>query len=115
MSFSVNTGFFLSRSTEIALHIFIGLVFHLVFLGSVVRCYFATTQVHGMQSFHMENAGAKRLVYIVGMFDIWIHDATLTAQFQRTDCEPTYSSTLTLFLMCPGHLLSWRRICAKLL
>lgn len=43
----------------------IGLIFHVVFIGSVFDCYFTSPVVHGMQSFHARGH-SKRLVLIVG-------------------------------------------------
>lgn len=44
----------------------IGLVFHLVYIGSVFDCYFTSPVVSGMKSYHVGTAEAKRLVLIVG-------------------------------------------------
>ncbi|KAJ3558140.1 hypothetical protein NP233_g11569 [Leucocoprinus birnbaumii] len=44
----------------------IGLLFHIVFIGSVFDCYFTSPVIHGMQSFQTQGAEAKRLVLIVG-------------------------------------------------
>lgn len=46
--------------------LFIGLLFHIVFIGSVFDCYFTSPVVHGMKSFQTQQAEAKRLVLIVG-------------------------------------------------
>ena len=59
--------------TGVARLLIIGLVFHLVYIGTVFDCYFTSPVVHGMQRFSVEassvsalNARAKRLVLIVG-------------------------------------------------
>ncbi|KAI0084356.1 Phosphatidylinositolglycan class N-domain-containing protein [Irpex rosettiformis] len=44
----------------------LGLIFHLVYIGSVFDCYFTSPVVHGMKRFKTESAHAKRLVLIVG-------------------------------------------------
>jgi GPI ethanolamine phosphate transferase 1 len=44
----------------------LGLVFHLVYIGSVFDCYFTSPVVHGMKRFRTEASHAKRLVLIVG-------------------------------------------------
>ncbi|OJT08761.1 GPI ethanolamine phosphate transferase 1 [Trametes pubescens] len=44
----------------------IGLVFHLVYIGTVFDCYFTSPVVHGMRQHSIERAEAKRLVLIVG-------------------------------------------------
>ncbi|KAF7302545.1 PigN domain-containing protein [Mycena chlorophos] len=43
-----------------------GLVFHLVFIGSVFDCYFTSPVVHGMQSYRLSTGESRRLVLIVG-------------------------------------------------
>jgi phosphatidylinositol glycan class N len=47
----------------------VGLLFHIVFIGSVFDCYFTSPVVHGMESFKVREPEAKRLVLIVGMLD----------------------------------------------
>ncbi|KAI0776671.1 PigN-domain-containing protein [Trametes elegans] len=44
----------------------VGLVFHLVYIGTVFDCYFTSPVVHGMRQHSLQNAEAKRLVLIVG-------------------------------------------------
>ncbi|KAI0706031.1 alkaline phosphatase-like protein [Cerioporus squamosus] len=44
----------------------VGLVFHLVYIGTVFDCYFTSPVVHGMQQHSLEKGEAKRLVLIVG-------------------------------------------------
>ncbi len=44
----------------------LGLVFHLVYIGTVFDCYFTSPVVTGMQSYGLANGQAKRLVLIVG-------------------------------------------------
>ena len=51
----------------IARLLFIGLIFHLVYIGTVFDCYFTSPVVHGMQAFNPGFSEAKRLVLIVGM------------------------------------------------
>ncbi|KZT65104.1 PigN-domain-containing protein [Daedalea quercina L-15889] len=43
----------------------IGLVFHLVYIGTVFDCYFTSPVVHGMRRFSQNSGEAKRLVLIV--------------------------------------------------
>lgn len=43
-----------------------GLVFHLVYIGTVFDCYFTSPVVHGMQHYSTERPLSKRLVLIVG-------------------------------------------------
>ncbi|KAJ6601273.1 Phosphatidylinositolglycan class N-domain-containing protein [Mycena vulgaris] len=51
---------------NIASLLFIGLVFHLVYVGSVFDCYFTSPVVQGMQSHGLGSAESKRLVLVVG-------------------------------------------------
>ena len=44
----------------------LGLIFHLVYIGTVFDCYFTSPVVHGMQRFGEGSAAARRLVLIVG-------------------------------------------------
>ncbi|KAI0826505.1 PigN-domain-containing protein [Trametes gibbosa] len=44
----------------------VGLVFHLVYIGTVFDCYFTSPVVHGMQQHSLESGEAKRLVLVVG-------------------------------------------------
>ncbi|KAI0350922.1 PigN-domain-containing protein [Trametes cingulata] len=44
----------------------VGLVFHLVYIGTVFDCYFTSPVVHGMRQHSLKSAEAKRLVLIVG-------------------------------------------------
>ncbi|KAJ7606827.1 Phosphatidylinositolglycan class N-domain-containing protein [Roridomyces roridus] len=46
--------------------LFTGLLFHLVYIGSVFDCYFTSPVVHGMQSHGLDSAESTRLVLIVG-------------------------------------------------
>ncbi|KAJ7110359.1 Phosphatidylinositolglycan class N-domain-containing protein [Mycena crocata] len=43
-----------------------GLLFHLIYIGSVFDCYFTSPVVHGMRSYGLDSAESKRLVLIVG-------------------------------------------------
>ncbi|KAM6496316.1 Phosphatidylinositolglycan class N (PIG-N) domain containing protein [Amanita muscaria] len=61
-----------SLMTGVARLLVIGLIFHLVYIGTVFDCYFTSPVVHGMRRFKVEGsdsslgAKAKRLVLIVG-------------------------------------------------
>ena len=44
----------------------VGLLFHLIYIGTVFDCYFKSPVVHGMQPFNAGFSLAKRLVLIVG-------------------------------------------------
>ncbi|KAK7059142.1 Glycosyl phosphatidyl inositol anchor synthesis [Paramarasmius palmivorus] len=51
---------------SVAKLLFLGLVFHLVFIFSVFDCYFTSPVVHGMERFNAGPPEAKRLVLIIG-------------------------------------------------
>ncbi|KAI0290310.1 PigN-domain-containing protein [Russula brevipes] len=44
----------------------IGILFHLVYIGTVFDCYFTSPVVHGMRQYRLPQAQAKRLVLIIG-------------------------------------------------
>lgn len=44
----------------------VGLIFHLVYMGSVFDCYFTSPVVNGMRRYNVGTALARRLVLIVG-------------------------------------------------
>lgn len=46
--------------------VLLGLVFHLVYIGTVFDCYFTSPVVRGMQSYGLSKGQAKRLVLVVG-------------------------------------------------
>ncbi|KAJ7779433.1 Phosphatidylinositolglycan class N-domain-containing protein [Mycena maculata] len=50
---------------NVAALLFTGLLFHLVYIGSVFDCYFTSPVLHGMQSHGLGAAESKRLVLIV--------------------------------------------------
>ena len=59
---------------NVAKLLLIGLVFHVVYIGSVFDCYFTSPVVHGMQRHGAQtdgSAAAERLVLIVGARSIW--------------------------------------------
>lgn len=56
------------RSRPVGTLLLIGLVFHLVYIGSVFDCYFTSPVVHGMRRFRVEEAESRRLVLIVGVY-----------------------------------------------
>ena len=60
----------------------IGLVFHLVYIGSVFDCYFTSPVVSGMESYHVGTAEAKRLVLIVGALSL-----PGSTSFEKSHCE----------------------------
>ena len=51
---------------SIAQLLLLGLVFHLVFIGTVFDCYFTSPVHHGMRSYDLQRPEAKRLMLIVG-------------------------------------------------
>lgn len=46
----------------------LGLVFHLVYIGSVFDCYFTSPVVNGMQPYNVGHAESRRLVLIIGKY-----------------------------------------------
>ena len=46
----------------------LGLVFHLVYIGTVFDCYFKSPVVQGIPSHSVGHAESKRLVLIVGAY-----------------------------------------------
>jgi phosphatidylinositol glycan class N len=48
----------------------LGLVFHLIYIGTVFDCYFTSPVVNGMQSHSLGKGEAKRLVLIVGVYKL---------------------------------------------
>ncbi|KAJ7757539.1 Phosphatidylinositolglycan class N-domain-containing protein [Mycena metata] len=56
----------MAQNYNVASLLLIGLVFHLVYIGSVFDCYFTSPVVHGMRSYGLGSAESKRLVLIVG-------------------------------------------------
>jgi GPI ethanolamine phosphate transferase 1 len=57
-----------ATSYSVAKLLTLGLVFHLVYIGSVFDCYFTSPVVHGMQPYNVGHAESKRLVLIVGKY-----------------------------------------------
>ncbi|EMD35215.1 hypothetical protein CERSUDRAFT_107194 [Gelatoporia subvermispora B] len=55
-----------AKRTSISWLLLTGLVFHLVYIGTVFDCYFTSPVVNGMQSYGLDSAEARRLVLIVG-------------------------------------------------
>lgn len=71
----------------------LGLVFHLVYIGSVFDCYFTSPVVNGMESYNVGTAEAKRLVLIVGEQLYLFCTAVLTSSAQVTAFARIYCST----------------------
>ena len=55
-----------TSSGSIARLLVLGVLFHLVYIGTVFDCYFTSPVVHGMRQYKLPRAQAKRLVLIVG-------------------------------------------------
>ncbi|KAH9985887.1 Phosphatidylinositolglycan class N-domain-containing protein [Russula compacta] len=55
-----------TSSGSIARLLVLGILFHLVYIGTVFDCYFKSPVVHGMRQFKLPQAQARRLVLIVG-------------------------------------------------
>lgn len=75
----------------------LGLVFHLVYIGTVFDCYFTSPVVHGMRPHRLPQAEAKRLVLIVGtetLFDISLSCMLVShaSESQVTGCARTSCS-----------------------
>ena len=68
----------------------IGLVFHLVYIGSVFDCYFTSPVVNGMRRFKTETSHTKRLVLIVGTKSLLRKDGLCTKPSQVTVYVRTY-------------------------
>ena len=58
----------------------LGLIFHLVYIGTVFDCYFTSPVVHGMQRYGARATKAKRLVLIVGALPNPHHVCTVDRQ-----------------------------------
>lgn len=58
----------MTRETQyhVAELLVVGLIFHLIFIGSVFDCYFTSPVVHGMQHYNAGPGESQRLVLIVG-------------------------------------------------
>jgi phosphatidylinositol glycan class N len=57
-----------TSSGSVARLLALGIVFHLIYIGTVFDCYFTSPVVHGMRQYKLPQAQAKRLVLIVGAF-----------------------------------------------
>ena len=55
-----------TSSGSIARLLVLGVLFHLVYIGTVFDCYFTSPVVHGMRQYKSPQPQAKRLVLIVG-------------------------------------------------
>lgn len=55
-----------TSSGSIARLLVLGILFHLVYIGTVFDCYFTSPVVHGMQQYKLPQAQTKRLVLVVG-------------------------------------------------
>jgi len=58
----------MTSSGSIARFLVLGILFHLVYIGTVFDCYFTSPVVNGMRQYKLPQAQAKRLVLIVGAF-----------------------------------------------
>ena len=70
----------------------IGLVFHLIYIGTVFDCYFTSPVVNGMQQHSLASAEAKRLVLIVGTSSQMHSSLSLIRSGQGTACARTSCS-----------------------
>jgi len=55
-----------TSSGSIARLLVLGVLFHLIYIGTVFDCYFTSPVVHGMRHYTSPQPQAKRLVLIVG-------------------------------------------------
>jgi hypothetical protein len=79
-----------------------GLLFHLVFIGTVFDCYFTSPVVNGMRGHKLTKGEAKRLVLIVGPLQPVFVPFSLTHFNKATGFGRTYSSTSTHFQISPA-------------
>ncbi|KAL1675871.1 Phosphatidylinositolglycan class N-domain-containing protein [Schizophyllum commune] len=71
----------------------LGLVFHLVFIGSVFDCYFTSPVHHGMRSYGLQRPEAKRLMLIVGdglRADLLYHKNGFGGLYNETEVVAPY-------------------------
>ncbi|KAL1729115.1 Phosphatidylinositolglycan class N-domain-containing protein [Schizophyllum commune] len=71
----------------------LGLVFHLVFIGSVFDCYFTSPVHHGMRSYSLQRPEAKRLMLIVGdglRADLLYHKNGFGGLYNETEVVAPY-------------------------
>ena len=90
-----------TSSGSIARLLVLGVLFHLVYIGTVFDCYFTSPVVHGMRQYRSPQPQAKRLVLIVGADTDYY--TNLLAFGGRTDVpRPTYQVTVCA-LTLPLH------------
>ncbi|KAL1754437.1 Phosphatidylinositolglycan class N-domain-containing protein [Schizophyllum commune] len=78
---------------SIAHLLLLGLVFHLVFIGSVFDCYFTSPVHHGMRSYGLQRPEAKRLMLIVGdglRADLLYHKNGFGGLYNETEVVAPY-------------------------
>ncbi|KAI4518455.1 PigN-domain-containing protein [Schizophyllum commune Loenen D] len=78
---------------SVASLLLLGLVFHLVFIGSVFDCYFTSPVHHGMRSYGLQRPEAKRLMLIVGdglRADLLYHKNGFGGLYNATDVVAPY-------------------------
>ena len=108
--------FMMTISSSIAGLLVLGIVFHLVYIGTVFDCYFASPVVHGMRQYKLPRAQAKRLVLIVGARTRplrWLFEGppnVLSCIFQVMVCAPTLLLLQMLRKSCRGRRSASRPI-----